>query len=70
MIGSRCYEGGYNEEEYLAVENFAEDNNIICVLNELNSQLSKKDENEDDKTYRKVYKLYGSDKYKIEEENK
>lgn len=70
MIGSRHYDGPYNESEYLEVKNFAKDNELICVLSELNSQLSKNEEKEDAKTYRKAYKLYGSDKYKLEEENK
>ena len=70
MIGSRHYDGPYNESEYLEVKNFAKDDNLICVLSELNSQLSKNEEKEDAKTYRKAYKLYGSDKYKLEEENK
>ena len=70
MIGSRHYDGPYNESEYLEVENFAKDDDLICVLSELNSQLSKRDEKEDVKTYRKAYKLYDSDKYKLKEENK
>ena len=70
MIGSRHYEGPYNESEYLEVKNFAKDDNLICVLSELNSQLSKNEEKEDAKTYRKAYKLYGSDKYKLKEDNK
>ena len=70
MIGSRHYDGPYNESEYLEVKNFAKDDNLICVLSELNSQLSKNEEKENVKTYRKAYKLYGSDKYKLEEENK
>lgn len=70
MIGSRHYDGPYNESEYLEVENFIKDNDLICVLSELNSQLSKRDEKEDAKTYRKAYKLYGGDKYKLERENK
>lgn len=70
MIGSRHYDGPYNESEYLEVKNFAKDDSLICVLSELNSQLSKNEEKEDAKTYRKAYKLYGSDKYKLKEENK
>ncbi len=70
MIGSRHYDGPYNESEYLEVKNFAKDDNLICVLSELNSQLSKNEEKEDAKTYRKAYKLYGSDKYKLKEDNK
>ena len=70
MIGSRHYDGAYNESEYLEVKNFAKDDDLICVLSELNSQLSKRDEKEDVKTYGKAYKLYGSEKYKLKEENK
>ena len=47
-----------------------QDNSVIGVLTELNVQLSKSTEKENVKTYRKAYKLYGSDKYKLEEENK
>ena len=70
MIGSRHYEGPYAEKEYLEVLNCVQDNSVIGVLTELNVQLSKSTEKENVKTYRKAYKLYGSDKYKLEEENK
>ncbi len=70
MIGSRHYEGPYAEKEYLEVLNGAQDKSVIGVLTELDAQLSKSTEKENVKTYRKAYKLYGSDKYKLEEENK
>jgi len=70
MIGSRHYEGPYAEKEYLEVLSGVQDNSIIGVLTELDAQLSKSTEKENVKTYRKAYKLYGSDKYKLEEENK
>ncbi len=68
MIGSRCYEGPYAEKEYLNVEKNVKNNSVISTLKELNLQLFKNDEKEDAKTYRKAYKLYGSDKYKLEED--
>ena len=67
MIGSRHYEGPYAEKEYLEVLNGVQDNSVIGVLTELDAQLSKSDKKENVKTYRKAYKLYGSDKYKLEE---
>ena len=67
MIGSRHYEGPYAEKEYLEVLNGVQDNSVIGVLTELDLQLSKSDKKENVKTYRKAYKLYGSDKYKLEE---
>ena len=68
MIGSRCYEGPYAEKEYLNVENNVKNSSVISALKELNLQLSESDVKEDVKTYRKAYKLYGSDKYKLEED--
>lgn len=73
MIGSRHYEGPDAEKEYLEILTGVKDNSVIGVLTELDSQLSKRTFKENVKTYRKVRKAYkadGSDKYKLEEENK
>lgn len=64
MIGKRCYELPYAEQEYLEVEGVSYNDSAILTLEDLNSQLMNK--KEEGKPYVKAYKSYGSDKYKLE----
>lgn len=65
MLGERCYDKDA-DMEYLNVLETSFGIDVVSSLDELNKKL----ENKKDKVYRKAYKLYGSDKYKLEEENK
>lgn len=72
LMGSRKYEPPYAEIEYLEVSNISHSDSVIGVLQDLDSQLSKKEEKEHAKIYGKTikaYKLYGSGKYELEEKN-
>ena len=69
-IGTRQYEALYAEKEYLDIQAQAREDSVLCVLEKLNLELSNHEEKEEQKTFkrtRKAYKLYGSDKYKLEE---
>lgn len=66
LIGSRCYEGPYAELEYLQVLKYACKDSVFEALKDLDLELSKNEEKV--MTYKKAYKLYGGDKYKLEEE--
>lgn len=61
MIGNTKYEGPYAEKEYLDVLSSSVNDNLMVGLNELNESLEKKEE----LSHQKIYKIYGSDKYKI-----
>lgn len=65
MLGERCYDKDA-DMEYLNVLETSFGIDVVSSLDELNKKL----ENKKDKVYRKAYKLYGSDKYKLEKENK
>ena len=65
MLGERCYDKDA-DMEYLNVLETSFGIDVVSSLDELNKKL----ENKKDKVYRKAYKLYGSDKYKLERENK
>ena len=65
MLGERCYDKDA-DMEYLNVLETSFGIDVVSNLDELNKKL----ENKKDKVYRKAYKLYGSDKYKLEKENK
>ncbi len=64
MIGKKCFESPYAEQEYLEVEGISQNVSLVLALADLDSQLIK--ENIKEKEYVKAYKFYGSDKYQIE----
>lgn len=61
MIGNTKYEGPYAEEEYLDILSSSINDNLTIGLNELNENLG----NQEKLSHQKIYRMYGSDKYKI-----
>lgn len=61
MIGNIHYEGPYAEKEYFDVISFGNSDTLIGSLNDLNNKL----DNEKELVHKKIYHMYGSDKYKL-----
>lgn len=64
IIGKKCFESPYADNEYLEVEGISKSETPVLALADLDSQLIK--ENIKSNQYVKAYKFYGSDKYQIE----
>ena len=62
MIGNIHYEGPYAEKEYFDVISFGVSDTLMRSLNNLNNKLDK----EKELVHKKIYHMYGSDKYKLD----
>jgi len=63
QLGERCKEGPYGEKDCLTVSCESVDFTLQDALIELEKQASKLEENHQVTSYRKRYRLCGSDKY-------